>query len=1187
MTTTGDGTVYVADEGSLRLLRLRSYSPQVDEHLEIKILAPNLGEMYTFNEHGQHINTRSTITGRTLFSFHYNQDNNFGKLTDVVDMAGNKLSFIRDSTGSLHTIECSSGFKTHTLVNKFGLLEQIGIDSNRSLMFEYNTNGLIRSKIDMSTGQTYFYVYDSDGRIMSYIMPSGTVVQLAQKYEQSEKKLIAYQTSLFENDFGQTYLNNNHLMLTFNNRSQMKIEQPDRTFEIRSISDGTIQVNTLTHNMSAHFYGKTSHLSRSMLPIQAQMFSHISGCRVEYNFGREQGNLQTFNINVELGLKLKSSMISSVEKLVSINNSSMIKLEYDWKANREIYYNQTQRPLLYVQYDENGRPVQWVPNNNGRLLPQTFSYDKSGHLSGWQDGQTTYGYLRNNAAQLIEVHQLDRVIRYSYGHGIDHSQSNLPIDVILASGNKYHFEHDSNGRLQAIVTPKNGKHDLNIEIILGYYRFTYCPPSPPSSSSSSAYINHPEQQQQQQPQRSAILHCHQIYFDERQRTMMKALPYNHGKIIYNYGVRTSLSKELQRSVDDANQLVDQIIFGSGFIERWYDRKSGNDGRGIWRCGNHEFSIVYKYNRNNGLLKHQSYQVGNVHSQSQLTYNYRYDNAARLRTIHAKLGSINLPSQEFSYNPMGQIELINNFRYFERNRNETLLGDGVSLFVRRYDSTRRQIRHSSLTIADKEVIRIDYLYDSFNMLIQTRTAMRHLGASKMRLQNYTYDLDGQLVEVEGRENWRFVYDPNGNLITFLYLGNRVDIGYDSADRVKNFGKSQDDTSRGTSTSPYATDMRGFVVQRGDERLTYNQLGQLLSAIQEKRYEIHYGYDYRHRLVMRRDHQNNVTQYFYGNPLKPNLITHAFNNAEGKVLSLIYDDSDDSLIMLRVNNENFYVACDQTNSPLLVLDHRGQVVKEIHRSPYGHVLFDSNPSFYIPVDFHGGIPDPITNLILFGGNRIYDTLIGRWLTPQVESLLENNLFTNPSLVHLYQFSLNNPVKMVPISPISPIESRQYLMEQTESLIEQETNINQQLHLLANFKPSPVEFPVHSHLLASLQFITDELQHFSRFKSNNPSKVCSMANTMACGYNCYIERERFHFVHFFFITILDCSTRLVIGQIILESNCNEKWIIRQFGYYINTKRFDNSSVCTTPTDGLIVAAIVQSNIKWIKHVRCTPFD
>ena len=110
-------------------------------------------------------------------------------------------------------------------------------------------------------------------------------------------------------------------------------------------------------------------------------------------------------------------------------------------------------------------------------------------------------------------------------------------------------------------------------------------------------------------------------------------------------------------------------------------------------------------------------------------------------------------------------------------------------------------------------------------------------------------------------------------------------------------------------------------------------------------------------------------------------------------------------IQVNHEVFYIACDQIRSPLLVLDHRGEVVKEVHRGPYGHVLFDSNPTFYLAVDFQGGIPDPLTGLIHFSESRVYDSLVGQWLTPNWNRLLSS--VTDPQSLHIYRFNRNDPI------------------------------------------------------------------------------------------------------------------------------------------------------------------------------------
>ncbi|KAH9517406.1 Teneurin-2 [Dermatophagoides farinae] len=1176
ITITGDGTVYLADEGQLRLYSMKSYLPQMDDQNEIKILFPNTAEMYVFNKYGQHIRTRSITTGRTLYSFVYNHENSLGKLTQVIDSSGHKILFIRDQTGSLHMIESTSNaLKCRITINKQGLLESFMNGGNISVNFDYYNNGLIRSREESLTGKSYFYRYDRNGRIRHFIQPNGALINIYSssidhdqhhhltaiemplfimtKYhhqqQQQQQKQQQQQTTSSSNNFdkqhflpiGQQQITD---LIIGDNSMMIKFSQHGTMFELTSLNDGSLRLNT-SRQIYAHLNGKISKLSMDMLAIQAQLFPFISKFTLaQMNHGRDQQLQTSLDMEIDYNLRLKSSFIDSVEKLIKINDNLTMKIEYDWNANREIYYNQSQRPILFLQYDDYGRPIQWIPNIKEHWQAHSVTYDKLGKLDTWQNGQHTQHYQRDRVGRLTELRQNDHQIRYSYPSSsmdmtttdqLNNPGFSLPSSIILKSGHKYIVDLDNVGRIQSIITPKGARHNVSINVVLGAYRFSYCPP-PPSTQIADINTN---------IHISPSRHCFHIYLDEKWQSLMRILPYDMGKIIHHYKSKISFTKDQAKDFLRLNQennnnnnnnnniiTIDRMIHGRGLIERWYDEKNQRTVRGIWINNQMEFAIQYKYSRSSSsLLKHQSYLFSsNIHSSiAQFSYSYRYDNQMRLRSIQSKLGSITLPNCDFTYDSKGQIESIGNFRYFEHSYNETLIGDGIALLVRRYDPIKqRRIRHNSLTVSDKEVFRSDFIYDANGLLIQTRTFMHHLGANKLRIQNYTYDMDGQLIEMQGREHWRFVYDPNGNLITFLYMGNRVDIEYDWADRIRNFIKSQHNSAItggggggvAGGTTPYVSDLRGFITQRGDEYLYYNNLGQLLQAITPNRYEVNYAYDYLGRLILRRDHQKNVTQYFYGNPSKPYLVTHAFNNANGAVLSLIYDDIDDSLIMIRLNNENFYVVCDQTQTPSLIFDHRGQVVKEIHRSPYGYVLFDSNPNLFVPVDFYGGIADPLTNLIHFNGHqqqqqRLYDTLIGRWLTPNVDQLLEKNLIKFPRFVNMYQFKQNDPINNnnnnndqyrysglkdwnnhgggVEIMSLSQIQTS--LLQYTSSLVNQDIGHQPQFDnnnnpiLLTQFTSmfENIHIPnLKSSTISSLQtLLLDQVQKFSTFQSNYYSK------------------------------------------------------------------------------------------------------
>lgn len=67
-------------------------------------------------------------------------------------------------------------------------------------------------------------------------------------------------------------------------------------------------------------------------------------------------------------------------------------------------------------------------------------------------------------------------------------------------------------------------------------------------------------------------------------------------------------------------------------------------------------------------------------------------------------------------------------------------------------------------------------------------------------------------------------------------------------------------------------------------------------------------------------------------------------------------------------------------------------------------DSNPDFYLPVDFHGGLLDPHTQLVYIKG-RLYDPSIGQWMTPAWEELASQ--LTAPTDVFIYRFHNNDPI------------------------------------------------------------------------------------------------------------------------------------------------------------------------------------
>ena len=71
------------------------------------------------------------------------------------------------------------------------------------------------------------------------------------------------------------------------------------------------------------------------------------------------------------------------------------------------------------------------------------------------------------------------------------------------------------------------------------------------------------------------------------------------------------------------------------------------------------------------------------------------------------------------------------------------------------------------------------------------------------------------------------------------------------------------------------------------------------------------------------------------------------------------------------------CDHLGTPRLFVGPDGRVVKEVVRSSFGKIVYDSLPCLYVPIGFCGGLEDRDTHLIRFNW-RDYDPRIGRFMS-----------------------------------------------------------------------------------------------------------------------------------------------------------------------------------------------------------------
>jgi hypothetical protein len=118
--------------------------------------------------------------------------------------------------------------------------------------------------------------------------------------------------------------------------------------------------------------------------------------------------------------------------------------------------------------------------------------------------------------------------------------------------------------------------------------------------------------------------------------------------------------------------------------------------------------------------------------------------------------------------------------------------------------------------------------------------------------------------------------------------------------------------------------------------------------------------------------------------------------------LFYDAHGKLFAMRRDTEVYYIALDPTDSPIVVLNGVGSVVKQIDYDPLGAQIGDSAQDFVLPVSFRCGVVDRSSRLVVFVDGRAYDPSVGRWMVPDYDHLVDSvdQLAAFPELTNLYR-------------------------------------------------------------------------------------------------------------------------------------------------------------------------------------------
>ncbi|KAK7861848.1 hypothetical protein R5R35_013485 [Gryllus longicercus] len=935
VTVTPDGILHICDQANYRIRSVTASIPDASVSREYEIFSPDTQEIYIFNRFGQHIATRNILTGETSYSFTYNVNTSNGKLSTVTDAAGNKVFLLRDYSSQVNSIENTKGQKCRLRMSRMKMLHELSTPDNYNVTFDYHgPTGLLKTKLD-STGRSYVYNYDEFGRLTSAITPTGKVIGLS--FDLSVKGATVQVVQNGRKPVSML-IKGSSVVTKYGEAEYRTVVLPDGGVASAAPWSHSVSTDTVPYTVLSDI----DPVLGESFPVPAKQKTEISGDlanRFEWRYflRRAQGS------GGKPGRGGNKPVVQVGRKL-RVNGENLLTMEYDRETGTVAVFMDDRVELLNVTYDRTARPVKWGPRN-GIFAGVELEYDRFSRLIKWKWGALNESYEFDRAGRLYQI-------RYGDGSSMIYAFkdmfSSLPLKVTTPRGSDYLLQYDEAGALQSLTTPRGHIHAFSLQTSLGFFKYQYFSP-----------MNR---------------HPYEIMYNDDGQILAKVYPHQSGKVAYVY---------------DHSGKLETILAGLSSTHYIYIESSSLVKSIDIIEPNFELKMEYKYHA--GILKDEKLKFGSKSGLDNCHFRYQYDGNARISGIDVEINGKELPQLRVKYNQnLGMLEGVSDLRIYRNTFNRSVMQDTSKQFftITDFDSHGR-IKSLLINIKTFDVYRMELEYDNRNRI----SSQKLMIGRQVYMDHITYNADGHVMEVVGDSNWKYVYDENGNVIGVIEQGDKITLGYDSGDRVVQYGDVEFNSYDG----------RGFVVRRGEQKYRYNSRAQLIHAFERDKFQTWYFYDDRGRLVSWHDERGNVTQFLYANPTTPDLISHVHFPKSGRTFRLLYDERH-ILITVETSEQRFYVASDQNGSPLALYDINGNIIKEIRRTPFGKVTKDSNPDFYLPVDFHGGLLDPNTGLVYLN-KRLYDPAVGQWMTPAWEELA--NKLTTPTDVFIYRFNNNDPI------------------------------------------------------------------------------------------------------------------------------------------------------------------------------------
>jgi RHS repeat-associated protein len=431
-----DRRIYVADTWDSQILVIGD-TGAIRREGEYWIPSAEGSAVFIFDESGEHLRTVNALTGATMLSFSYDPE---GKITSIVDYAGNATTVARDASGRPLAIVGPFGQVTALELDDVGRLASVSNEAGEAHRMEYlGASSLLTRFIDPKQSSTAIDYWPESIKLIRETNRGGGWTTIGKSADRDGQSRVAVRTAM-----GSTTL--------FERRLDTESET-EWTTERISAADQVISTSVRNRNGV-----EESRQADGTLRTRSEYADPVWGSLVR--------TPHTISLSTPSGLGPETEVIHLAALSDPHNPLSLAERTTEIRVNGQLYRAHFDRTQLlwtftspagrisHIQIDEAGRPV---ATQVGDLEPVFYGYDNRGRLdsllqgSGLEERRVDFSYDALGRLRSVQDPLL-RQVSFSY------DDSNRVVAQELPGNRTVHFDWDPNGNLISLTPPGKPAH---------------------------------------------------------------------------------------------------------------------------------------------------------------------------------------------------------------------------------------------------------------------------------------------------------------------------------------------------------------------------------------------------------------------------------------------------------------------------------------------------------------------------------------------------------------------------------------------------------------------------------------------------------------------------------------------------------------------------------------------------------